>query len=62
MALREELSVGGLSCKKEDNVRHVGSDEKSFRWGDDYVTVLTDIGGQCVLEDVAEGRKNESVD
>jgi len=40
----------GLERRSLDDVQHVGIDEKSFKKGHDYVTVMTDIDGSRVLE------------
>jgi len=40
----------GLERRSLDEVKHVGIDEKSFRKGHDYVSVMTDIDGSRVLE------------
>jgi len=49
----------GLERRKVEQVSNVGMDEKSFRRGHNYVTVLTDIDRSRVL-DVVEGRDTES--
>lgn len=51
----------GLDRRDLDEIEHVGIDEKSFRKGQDYVSVMTDIDGGRVLE-VAPGRTQESAD
>lgn len=51
----------GLKRRSTAEVEHVGMDEKSFLKGQSYVTLMTDIGGQHVL-DVSEGRTEESAD
>lgn len=45
----------GLKKRSTAGLQNVGMDEKSFGKGQDYVTVMTDIDGQRVL-DVAEER------
>jgi transposase len=53
-----ERAVGrGLERRSVERVRHVGLDEKSFRRGQSYISVLVDIDAEVprVLE-VAEGR------
>lgn len=45
----------GLRRRKLENLNYVGMDEKSFRRGQSYVTVMTDIDSSRVLE-VVEGR------
>ena len=51
----------GLERRSTAEVEHVGMDEKSFLKGQSYVTLMTDIDGQRVL-DVSEGRTEESAD
>jgi len=49
----------GLEKRDLVEVRYLGLDEKSFRQGQDYVTVLNDVEQGRVLE-VTEGRSQES--
>lgn len=49
----------GLERRELDEVTCVGMDEKSFGKGQDYVSIMTDIDGQRVLE-VAPGRTKEA--
>lgn len=51
----------GLERRSLDDVRNVGIDEKSFRKGQDYVSVMTDIDQSRVL-DVTPERTIESAD
>lgn len=51
----------GLLDRELDEVKHVGMDEKSFRRGQSYVSLLVDLDGSRVLE-VAEDRTTESAD
>lgn len=51
----------GLSRRKNENIKYLGFDEKSFLKGHNYVTVLTDTEEKRIL-DVAKNRKSESVD
>ena len=51
----------GLAERELDDVPHVGMDEKSFRKGQDYVSVMTDIDGSRVLE-VSQGRDEQAAD
>ena len=51
----------GLERRSRDDVRNVGIDEKSFRKGQDYVSVMTDIDQSRVL-DVTPERTIESAD
>jgi transposase len=49
----------GLLRRSTEKVKLVGIDEKSFGRGQDYVSLMTDLGGQRVLE-VVEERSLES--
>jgi transposase len=49
----------GLERRELDDIRRLGIDEKSFRRGQDYVSVLTDIDKGCVQE-VVQGRDQAS--
>ena len=51
----------GLERRDTGEVGHVGIDEKSYRKGHSYVSVLNDLDGGRVLE-VAEGRTKQSAD
>jgi len=51
----------GLERRSLEEVQHIGIDEKSFRKGHDYVSVMTDIDGSRVLE-VAPERTIEACD
>lgn len=51
----ERAVARGLARRGEADVAHLGLDEKSFRRGQSYVSVLTDLDGGRVLE-VSEGR------
>ena len=51
----------GLARRSLDNVRNVGIDEKSFGKGQDYVSIMTDLGESRVLEVVPE-RTREAAD
>jgi transposase len=44
----------GLERRQLDQLQHLGMDEKSFKRGQSYVTLLTDLDGGRVLEVVAE--------
>lgn len=55
-----ERAVGrGLERRELDTLRYVGIDEKSFRRGHNYVSLMTDLIGARVLE-VVEGRTEEA--
>jgi transposase len=51
----------GLERRQIDALPYVGLDEKSFRKGHNYVSLLTDLAGQRVLE-VSEGRDEAAAD
>lgn len=51
----------GVSRRDLEGVKHVGVDEKSFRRGQDYVSVMTDLTERRVI-DVVEGRTGEDAD
>tara|TARA_B100000809_G_C15049692_1_gene498521 strand:+ start:354 stop:1304 length:951 start_codon:yes stop_codon:yes gene_type:complete len=48
----------GLARRDNDEVTWVGMDEKSFRKGHNYISVINDLEGRRVL-DVAEGRDGD---
>ena len=56
----EKAVERGLEGRNLDSVTRVGIDEKSFRRGQNYVSVLSDHDGNRVIE-VVEGRDEESV-
>jgi transposase len=60
MAVVEAAVERGLDRRKLEGIVHVGLDEKSFGRGQDYVSVMTDVGGRRVLE-VEPGRTKEDV-
>jgi transposase len=49
----------GIERRELENIEQVGMDEKSFRRGHNYITVLNDIGNSRVLE-VTEGRDEKA--
>jgi transposase len=51
----------GLARRKADELPHLGIDEKSFRRGHKYATIVVDIWRSRVLH-VAEGRETKSLD
>ena len=51
----------GLSRRELEALSHVGVDEKSFRSGPSYISLLTDLKGRRVL-DVVEGRTQEAAE
>lgn len=50
----------GMELRPLQNLRTVGVDEKSFRRGQDYISLMTDLEGHRVLE-VVEGGNKEAV-
>ena len=59
--IMERAVERGLERRKIETVRHVGMDEKSFRRGQDYISVLNDLDKGRVLE-VVEKRTEEAAD
>jgi len=53
--IMERAVQRGLADRNLDEVKYVGMDEKSFRRGHHYISLLTDLTGSRVLE-VSEGR------
>jgi transposase len=51
----------GLERRQLEGLKHLGMDEKSFRRGQSYITLLTDLEGSRVL-DVVEERTAEAAD
>ncbi len=51
----------GLERREVESLQYVGIDEKSFKRGHSYVSLLTDLTGSRVLE-VVEGRTEEAAD
>ena len=51
----------GMSRRKADPIRHIGIDEKNFRRGHDYVTIMSDLDRGCVI-DVAETNETKAID
>ena len=51
----------GMSRRKAVPIRYVGIDEKNFRHGRDYVTIMSDLDRGCVIY-VAETNKTEAID
>ncbi len=50
----------GFAKRKDETIRHIGMDEKSFLKGQSYVSAITDIDGKKVL-DVTVDCKKESL-
>ena len=57
--IQEKSVERGLKKRKDDLLKYVGIDEKSFLSGQHYITVLHNNGTGKVI-DVVEGRKEES--
>lgn len=51
----------GLKRRKSDSLEYIGIDEKSFKKGHNYISVLSDISKSRVIE-VVPGRKIESAE
>jgi transposase len=51
----------GLERRQLENLKHLGMDEKSFRRGQSYITLLTDLDQSRVL-DVVQERTTEAAD
>jgi transposase len=51
----------GLECRQLDGLKHLGMDEKSFKRGQSYISLLTDLEQSRVL-DVVEERTAEAAD
>lgn len=60
-AIQRRAVARGLARRREEVVRHVGVDEKSFTRGHRYFTLVNDLDGTRVLF-VAEGRSEASLD
>ena len=48
----------GLERRELEGLRHLGLDEKSFRRGQDYISVLTEVGAEPRVLEVCEGRRS----
>ena len=59
--MMERAVERGLACRELDLLQYAGIDEKSFRSGHSYVSILTDLTGHRVLE-VVEDRTEEATD
>lgn len=51
----------GMERRENESVEDAGMDEKSFRRGQSYVSILNDLGKGCELE-VSEGRSRAAAD
>jgi transposase len=54
--------VRGLASRSLEGIRYLGLDEKSFRRGQDFVTVLNELGPESRVLEVTEGRSQASGD
>lgn len=59
--IMERAVERGLACRELDSLQYAGLDEKSFRRGHSYVSILTDLTGARVLE-VVEDRTEAAAD
>ena len=59
--IMERAVQRGVACREIENIERVGMDEKSFRRGQQYISLLNDLDQGRVL-DVVEGRKEENAD
>jgi transposase len=57
--IMERAVERGLACRELESLQYAGIDEKSFRRGHSYISILTDLTGHRVLE-VAEDRTEEA--
>lgn len=60
-AVMERAVKRGLSRREIGTLTHIGVDEKAWRKGHSYVTVLADLRRKAVV-DLAEGRTTQSLD
>ncbi|EQA80045.1 transposase [Leptospira alstonii serovar Pingchang str. 80-412] len=58
--IRKKAVERGLRRRKDHKIKYLGIDEKSFRRGRKYITVLNDLQRQTVIE-VKEGKSKEAV-
>ena len=55
--IMERAVARGLERRELEGLRHLGLDEKSFRRGQDYISVLTEVGAEPRVLEVCEGRR-----
>lgn len=55
--IMERAVERGLARRELEGLKHLGLDEKSFRRGQDYISVLTDLGPEPRVLEVVEGRR-----
>ena len=56
--IMERAVARGLERRELEGLRHLGLDEKSFRRGQDYISVLTEVGAEPRVLEVCEGRRS----
>ncbi len=59
--IMERAVERGLECRELESLQYLGIDEKSFRRGHSYISLLSDLTGSRVLE-VVEDRTEEAAD
>jgi transposase len=59
--IKRRAVARGLERRESEPIKYLGIDEKSFRKGHNYVSLLTDLQGSRVL-DVVEGRDGAACD
>ncbi len=59
--IMERAVERGLERREMDDIEHVGVDEKSFRKGQNYISVMVDLDQSRVLE-VTQGRNQKAAD
>lgn len=59
--IMEKAVKRGMSRRKDEPIKYIGMDEKSFLKGHNYITVMTDTEGKRIL-DVVQNRDTEAVD
>ena len=57
--IMERAVERGLARREMEGLQHLGLDEKSFRRGQDYISVLTELGPEPRVLEVTEGRRTE---
>ena len=57
--IMERAVERGLERRELEGLRHLGLDEKSFRRGQDYISVMTQLGPEARVLEVCEGRRTE---
>jgi len=56
--IMERAVERGLARREMEGLRRLGLDEKSFRRGQNYISVLTDLGPEPRVLEVCEGRRS----